>query len=111
MKLVVLKDGTRIENCADGTTANTIMAIRDSYGNAGAVRDLFNADNTKVLKIYDVTEEGEEFVTTSANRVLVGGTTITEGEDGFVCAINTREKSITEKMQDEIAELQEAILG
>lgn len=110
MKLVVLTDGTRIENCADGTSANTIMAVRDSYGNAGAVRDLFTAENSKVIKVYDVGEE-ETLESTAPDRVLIAGATISENGGNFICTINTRVKSDTEKMQDEIAELQEAILG
>lgn len=111
MKLVVLTDGTRIENCADGTSANTIMAVRDSYGNAGAVRDLFTAENSKVIKVYNVVGEEETLESTASDRVLIAGATISENGDEFICTINTRVKSETEKMQDEIAELQEAILG
>ncbi len=108
MKYVILRDRTRIDNCNDSTTSNSIFAVRDSYEAAGAVRDLFNPENSSVIRVYN--EDGTESVVGS-DLVLQAGCRITEDGDKFVCEITTRVKTAEEKMQDEIAELQEVVLG
>ena len=108
MKKVILKDGTQINNCTDSTTTNEIYALRESYEQAGAVRDLFTAENASVIEVQD--SEGE-VITRNANLVLIDGATINPSDDGFVCVIKTRVKTETEIMKDEIAELQEAVIG
>ena len=105
---VILADGTKIENCTNSTTSNSVFAVRNSYSAAGAVRDQFTAENAKVITVYD--DEDQE-TTSGADLVLIPGCKITEDGENFVCEIDTRVKTNEEKMQDEIAELQEAILN
>lgn len=108
MKTVKLLGGITIENCSDSTTSNAIYAERGSYGEAGAVRDLFTSENSDVVKVY----QNGEVVDTGADLVLLPGCSITNpSEDVFVCEVTLRTKSDTEKMQEEIAELQEAVIG
>lgn len=107
MKKVILADGTIIDNCTDSTTSNEIYALRSSYETAGAVRDLFTTTNSKTIEVQD--EEGK-IVTKGADLVLLDGCTITTTDDGYVCQIRTRIKTETEIMQDQIAELQEAVI-
>lgn len=108
MKYVILADGTRIDNCNDSTTVNSIFAVRDSYGNAAAVRDLFSSANAKNITVYD---EEDKVVTSGADLVLVDGVSVAPGNSGFVAEITTRVKSHDEIIEDQIAELQEAVLG
>ena len=107
MKKIILADSTIITNCTDSTTSNEIYALRSTYGEAGAVRDLFTAENSKVIT---VTDENDTVITKGTNLVLLDGATITPADDGYVCQIKTRVKTETEIMKDEIAELQEAII-
>lgn len=108
MKYVILADNTRIDNCNDSTTSNSVFAIRDNYGDAGDVRDLFTAENATVIKVFN---ENDEEVTKGVDLVLLPGVKLTESEDGkIICEIDTRIKTEMEKIQDEIAELQEAII-
>lgn len=108
MKYVILADNTRIDNCSDSTTSNEIFAVRNSYEEAGAVRDLFTDENSIVVCVYD---EQDQLVTKGSNLVLVSGAVIEEQNDKFICAITTRGKSEIETIKDEITELQEAVLG
>lgn len=107
MKYVILTDGTQIDNCTDSTTSQNIVVLRDTYALAGAVRDLFTDDNTSVIEVYE--EDGTTSVIGS-NLVLVSGCTISETTDGYTCVITLRGKTNEEKMQEEIAELQEIVL-
>ena len=107
MMKVLLADGTIINNCTNSTTSNEIYALRESYGEAGAVRDLFTKENSNVITVKNDTGE---VVTKGANLILLDGCEITVAEDGFVCGIKARTKTETEIMKEEIAELQEAII-
>lgn len=107
MKYVILADGTRIDNCNDSTTSNSIFAVRDSYAAAGLVRDNFNSENSSVVRVFN-SDDTED--TVGSDLVLLPGCIITEDGANFVCQITLRAKTDNEKMQDEIAELQEAIL-
>lgn len=108
MKYVILADSTRIDNCTDSTTSNEIFAVRNSYEEAGAVRDLFTDENSTVIYVYD---SNDQLVTKGSNLVLISGASITEQNGKFICAITTRVKTEMETIKDEITELQEAILG
>lgn len=107
MKKVILADGTVIENCTDSTTTNEICALRANYAEAGAVRDSFNADNAVAIEVQD---ESGQVIIKAGDLVLLDGATLEKQNDGVVCKVQTRVKSDVEKMQDEIAELQEAII-
>lgn len=109
MKYVLLADGTRIDNCSDSTTSNSIFAVRSSYGDAGAVRDLFNNKNTAVIRVYNEATDTES--TVGADLVLIPGCTITEDSGTFVCEISTRVKTEMEKINDELHEIQDVLLG
>lgn len=108
MKYVVLADNTRIVNCTDSTTSNEIFAVRESYLEAGSVRDLFTDENATVISVYD---SEDKLVTKGSNLVLIPGATITEQDGKFICEIKTRVKTEMETIKDEISELQEAVLG
>lgn len=107
MKKVILADGTIISNCTDSTTTNEIYVLRESYGDAGAVRDLFNQTNASLIKVED---ENGDLLTKNANLVLLEDVSISPVDGGYVCLIKTRVKTEMEIMKDEIAELQEAII-
>ena len=107
MKKVILSDGTTITNCTDSTTSNEIYALRETYEQAGAVRDLFTEENAKTITVKD---ENDITVTVGADLVLISGGELIENPDGIVCCVKTRVKSNMEKMQDEIAELQEIVI-
>lgn len=107
MKKVILANGTEITNCTDSTTSNEIYVLRDTYALAGAVRDLFTAENAKTIVVKD---ENDVTITVGADLVLIDGAELSSAVGGVICAIKTRVKSEVEKMQDEIAELQELVI-
>lgn len=108
MKYVILADGTRIDNCSDSTTSNEIFAIRNSFANAGAVRDFITEENVAVVTVYN---DKNEKVAEGSDLVIDGNTSLYGEEENITCQIRTRMKTNEEKMQDQIAELQKAILG
>lgn len=108
MKYVILADGTRIDNCNDSTTSNSIFAVRSSYEEAGAVRDLFTAENSTVIKVYN--DKDEEQVI-GADLILLDGAKLTVNGEDVICEITTRVKTEMEKVHDEITELQDAVIG
>ena len=108
MLKVILADGTVIENCTESTTANEIFVLRDTYEAAAAVRDLFTNENTKIIKVQD--SDGQ-IISVNVDLILIeGARLIEEKERGIICVITTRFKTEMEKMQDQIAELQEVII-
>lgn len=107
MRKVILADGTLIPNCTDSTTSNEIFALRNTYEEAGAVRDLFTPDNS--LRI-EVKNENDETVVLGTDLILLEGATLSSTGTGVICTITTRVKTELEKMQDEISELQEVII-
>ena len=115
MYYVVLADGTRIDNCSGSTTSNYICAIRDNYADAGAVRDLITPENAAVIRVYrvDSDKEGSEPVeiTVGADLVLIPGADLVEVMDKVECRITTRVKTDVEKLQDEVSELQDVVIG
>ena len=108
MKYVILSDNTKIGNCTDSTTSQNIVALRNSYEEAGAVRDMINNDNSEVISVYN---EDDTEVVTGSDLVLLAGCTIKEVADGYTCIISLRNKTTEEKMKEQIEELQETILG
>ena len=114
MRYVLLADGTKIENCNDSTTSNSIFAVRDTYEDAGAVRDLFTEENAVVIRVFAPAEkEGEEDVemVVGSNLVLLDGAKLTKNADGkFVCEINTRVKTENELLNDRISDLEDIVV-
>lgn len=108
MKAVILADGTRIENISDSSTADAILAIRANYAEAGAVRDIFTDANTSSFEIVD--ENGQKIVSASFIKLLPGAELI-ESADGIICQTNFRAKTDIEKLQDQITELQDVVIG
>ena len=109
MKYVVLADGTRIENCSDSTTSTSIFPIRSSYGEAAAVRDTITALNGKNVRVYD---ENNQMTTSGADLVLIEGVSVHFSDGvGYVAEISLRNKTRDERIDDQIAELQEAVIG
>lgn len=108
MRKVVLKDNTKITNCTDSTTTNEIIVLRDTYAEAGAILDTVTPESASVIKVYD---EKNELVAEGADLVLIDGGKLDKVENGVTVTFTTRVKTQTEKMQDEIEELQEAIIG
>lgn len=107
MKTVILSDGTRIDGCSDSTTVNSVLAIRETYGEAGAVRDLFTDKNTGAIRILN--EDGSVYATGNSLKLL-DDATLRATVDGVICEITLRNKTELEVMQDQISELQEAII-
>lgn len=108
MKKVMLADGVVIDNCTDATTPVNIFAVRDTYADAAAIRDIFKDENTKVIQVSD--EDGTGIVRES-NLVLENGIAVQEIENGKKqVTIILRHKTDVEIMRDEIMELQEVIL-
>ena len=103
MKYVLLSDGTRIDDCTDSTTSNSIFAVRGTYEAAGAVRDLFTSENSTEISVYDVSTD--EKVVEGIDLILVDGCEIHVDGDDIVCEITTRTKTTEEKLLDEIDKL------
>ena len=108
MKYVVLADGTRIDNCNDSTTPNEIYVIRETYGEAAAVRDLFTAENASVIRVYN---SNDILDSVGSDLVLEDRANLFPSVEGIICNIIVRAKTNEEKMQDEIRELQDVVLG
>lgn len=108
MKYVILADGTRIEGCTYSTNPENITVQRDSFGEAGAVRDLFTDSNSSVIKVYDDETEAAPIVGT--NLVLLPGAELVSDGGYFFCMIKLRVKTKDELINEQIAELQEAII-
>lgn len=110
MRYVVLADGTRIDNCTDSTTCNEIYALRETEAAAGEVLSLIDADNATAIRVYDASND--ELLSTGVDLKLIDeGTIVPSATGGFICVIKTIKKTDIEIMKEEIAELQEAILG
>lgn len=107
MRSVILADDTRIDNISDSSSADAILAIRENYGEAGAVRDLFTAENSTSFKILD--EKGEEVVV-AGEVVLLDGAQLYPTEGGVIAQINFRPKTDVEILQDEVKELQDVVI-
>lgn len=107
MRKVILADKTVIPNCTDNTTSTEILAVRPTYGEAGAVRDLFTPENS--IRI-EVKNEDDETVVLNSDLVLLEGADLNETENGVICRVRTRVKTELELMHDEIAELQEVVI-
>ena len=107
MRTVILADDTRIENCSDSSSVNSIIAVRGTYGEAGAIRDSFTEENSGVIRIED--EEGNP-IASSGSLILLPDVTLRETAGGVIVEVRLRNKTEMELMQDQIAELQEAII-
>ena len=108
MKYVILADGTRIDNCIDSTTSNDIFAFGSTASMAASVLDVVTEENAAIIEVYDASGA---LTAKGTNLVLLPGGDINKAEDGFICHFRTRQKTHDEIVDDEIAELQEAILG
>lgn len=108
MRHIILSDNTRIDNCSNSATAHNIVAIRDTYEEAGAVMDLFTSENSETIKVYD---ENDTLVETGINLKLLDNVTIMKSNDKIQIEILLHDKTEIELLQDQIAELQEAVIG
>lgn len=108
MKTIFLTDGTTIGNCIDSSSPNDIFALRNTYEEAGAVRDLFTDENSGAVRVVDDVTGEEE---TKGNLLLLPGCDLILSADGILCEIHLRSKTEIEILSDEVAELQEAIIG
>lgn len=110
MYYVILADGTRIDNCTETTTSNEIYAVRDSFAAAAAVMDLFTKDNCKTVQVFN---ENNELVTMGSDLSLNPGMDIHHEEDApdYIACVTLRNKSEMEVLQDQIAELQDAVIN
>ena len=104
---LLLKDNTRINNVSPSSSPTEIVIIRDSYETAGAVRDLFNLSNSSVIRLYN--ENGTK-ADSAADLILLGGCELIVSQEGVLCKVSLRYKTTDEKLQDEIVELQDAII-
>lgn len=105
---IKLTDGTIINNCAEGTTTDNIIHTGETYQDAIEILDIVNADNTSSVRVFN---DKDEEIAFCGNLVLNSGATVGETEDYKFCTITLRHKTESEIMKDEIAELQEAIIG
>ena len=105
---VVLKDGTTITGCTDSTSCNGVYIKRNNFANAGVELDKINSENVKEIKVYN---DEDELIDSAVDLVFSGYFIDSYEENGVVVVFTTRAKTNEEKMQDEIAELQEAIIG
>lgn len=108
MRYVILGDGTRIDNCSNSTTSHSILALRDTYANAGAVRDIITQEAAEVVKVFN---EDDTVVETGTNLKLVDGANLIVSGEDIICEITLADKTEIEILQDQIAELQEVIIG
>jgi len=108
MKKVVLKDGTEILNCLDSTTSNEVIFIRPTYEEAGAVLNSVTPENAAIIKVYS---DNETLLTQGTDLILLPNYILSQESDGVIASFRTRVKTAIEKMQDEIVELQEAVIG
>lgn len=108
MYKVILFDGTEITNCLDGTTSDVIRHGGETYAEAASVMDIIRDENASVIRVED--EDGT-VISSSGNLALIpGGTLEVDTAGNKVCIINLRHKTEMEIIQDQIAELQEAII-
>lgn len=107
MYYIKLADGTVIQNCAEGTTSDNIIHTGETYADAVSIMDDVTAENTSTIRVYNA---DDEVVTVGTDLVLNEGATIGETDDYKFCTITLRHKSEMELMQDQISELQEAII-
>ena len=114
MRYVLLADNTRIDGCNDSTTSNSIFAVRDTYEDAGAVRDLFTSENAQVIRVFAPAEEegGEDVeMVVGSNLVLLDGAKLTKNADGkFVCEIDTRVKTEMELINDRLTDVEDIVV-
>lgn len=103
----LLKDNTKIENVSGSSSIYSIVAIRPTYGEAGAVRDLFTDENTSVIRLYN---DDDTEVASGAGCILLDGASLTPTAGGVLCEIHLRAKTEMELMHDEITELQDVVL-
>lgn len=110
MYYVLLADGTRIDNCTENTTSNEIYAVRDSFAAAAAVMDLFTKENCRTVQVFN---ERDELVTMGTDLSLNPGMDIHHEEDApdYIACVTLRNKSEMEVLQDQIAELQDAVIN
>lgn len=104
---VILNDGTRITNCADGTTSDHIVHKGATYAEAAQLMDVITPEKAVSVRVF--TDEDVE-TTFGGNLVLLAGGTMADAGDYKTCTVNLRHKTETEIMKDEIAELQDIIL-
>lgn len=107
MRAVILADGTRIENISDSSSVDAILAIRENYEKAGAVRDIFTTENSTSFEIVD--EEGQQ-IAVASEVVLGDGAQLYSTEGGVICQVNFRPKTDVEILQDEVKELQDVVI-
>lgn len=104
----LLTDGTRVEGLSASSTASSLLAIREDYGKAGAVRDLFTKENSGTVRLFN--DDGSE-AGVGTNLKLMDGATLRQSLDCVLCEITFTFKTELEILQDEITELQDAIIG
>jgi len=107
MSYVILNDGTRINNCAEYSTAEHIVHTGHTYADAAELLDVINAENAVSVRVFD--DEGNER-SYSGDMILLAGGSLAEVDGVKTCAVSLRHKTETEIMKDEITELQDAIL-
>lgn len=106
MKYIKLADNTIIAGCSDSTTAYEIEIVRDTYEAAGIEADKINDFNISAISVYNELDE----LTTKGINLILSSISINECDDYAIAHIRTRNKTQTETMQEEIAELQEAVI-
>ncbi len=102
-----LADNTIIENISASSTPYSIIAIRETYGDAGAVRDNLTVENSTSITIFN---DNDEEVAIGSELMLLDDVTLRKSTDGIIVEVKTRDKTDIEKLQDQIIELQDAII-
>lgn len=109
MRYVKLSDGTTIRDCSDATTCFEIFAIRDTAADAASVSEVITNDNCRNIKVFD--QDSETLISSATNLKRDPGCRVEELGDKYVCWIMLSSMSRLDIVEEEIAELQEAIIG
>lgn len=104
---VILFDGTRIDNCLEFTTSDTIVHAGETYSDAVSILDVITPQNAKVVRVYN----GDNLeVAHGGDLVLNPGGSLGESDGYKTCTVTLRAKTRDELLDEQISELQDAIL-
>lgn len=109
MRYVKLSDGTIIQNCDDRTTAYEIFVIRDTNAEAASIADLMTRNNTRAIKVFD--SDSDQLISSANDLKMVGRVIVEEGGSKVIGQVMLHPMDRLDIIEEEIAELQEAILG
>ena len=107
MYYIKLTNGTTINNCTEETIPNNIVHVGETYADAVSILNEMTEENTSSIRVYN---ENDELVSSEGNLVLSNSAVVINKGEYKTCTVTLRRKSEMEVMQDQISELQEAII-